>query len=286
MTRGQKGVTLGRLSCPMSILAWQGTGKNDQADYMNTLELMDSCAASYSKTDRAIYEAVRKFPDNFAQRSVTQLSDAAGFSKPALTRFAQRLGFSGFVEFQYQFAQDLEESRSRTDAPTNAEVYGGLLRAVDERLDRNQVLRLIERMRVSRCTYLMGYNLARIPAEELNIALQFQNDIHAVLPQVDVPPHFLEDDLLLIYSAVGGSSYKGLLNEFKMGRNTKPYMVLVTTNPKHPLRRNFDESFVLPTASLASTHHTVLSDTFAFLMFNDILSETLAEDDRRNDRNS
>ena len=286
MTRGQKGVSLGRLSCPMSILAWQGTGKNDQEDSMNTLELMDSCASSYSKTDRAIYEAVRKFPDNFAQMSVTQLSDAAGFSKPALTRFAQRLGFSGFVEFQYQFAQDLEELRSRTDAPTNAEVYGGLLRAVDERLDRNQVLRLIERMRASRCTYLMGYNLARIPAEELNIALQFQNDIHAVLPQVDVPPHFLEDDLLLIYSAVGGSSYKGLLNEFKMGRNTKPYMVLVTTNPKHPLRRNFDESFVLPTASLASTHHTVLSDTFAFLMFNDILSETLAEDDRRNDRNS
>lgn len=242
---------------------------------MNTLELMDSCAPSYSKTDRAIYEAIRKFPDNFATMSVTQLSESAGFSKPALTRFAQRLGLGGFVEFQYQFAQDLEEMRSRTDAPTNAEVYGNLLRAVDERLDRTQLQELINQMLASHCTYLMGYNLARIPAEELNIALQLSPGVHAALPQVDVRPHFYEDDLLIIYSAVGGGSYKGLLNEFKMRRNVKPYMVLVTTNPKHPLRNKFDEVFVLPTVSLASTSHTVLSDTFAFLMFNDILTSAL-----------
>ena len=248
---------------------------------MNTLELMDSNAPSYSKTDRAIYEAVRKFPDNFAHMSVTQLSEVAGFSKPALTRFAQRLGFGGFVEFQYQFAQDLEAARSRTDAPTNAEVYGNLLRAVSERLDRDRVRQLIGCMRASRCTYLMGYNLARIPAEELNIALQFQDEIHAVFPQVDVPARFCSDDLLLIYSAVSGGSYKDLFREFKMGRNVKPHMVLVTTNPKHPLRRNFDEVFVLPTASLASTSHTVLSDTFAFLMFNDIVTAMLDEDGGR-----
>ena len=104
---------------------------------MNTIELMDGSVSSFSKTDRAIYEAIRKFPDTFATSSVTQLSLSAGFSKPALTRFAQRLGFSGFVEFQFQFAQDLEQARARTDAPTSAEVYGSLLKAVEERLDRS-----------------------------------------------------------------------------------------------------------------------------------------------------
>ena len=242
---------------------------------MNTIELMDGSVSSFSKTDRAIYESLRKFPDMFATRSVTEISNGGGFSKPALTRFAQRLGFGGFVEFQYQFAQDLEERRQRSDAPTSAEVYGGLLKLVEERLDQEQLLSLLERMRASRHVYLMGYNLSRIPAEELNIALQFDPSIHASYPQVDVSQRFVSGDLLVIYSAVGGDSYKGLLHEFKIGRNTKPYMVLVTTNSKHPLRRHFDEVVVLPTATVATSDRTVLADTFAFLMFNDSLTRLL-----------
>jgi hypothetical protein len=65
------------------------------------------------------------------------------------------------------------------------------------------------------------------------------------------------------------------MREFDVGRNAKPYMVLVTTNSKHPLRRNFDEIVVLPTAALGTAGRTILSDTFAFLMFNDILNEML-----------
>ena len=242
---------------------------------MNTIELMDGSVSSFSKTDRAIYEAIRKFPDMFAASSVTEIANGGGFSKPALTRFAQRLGFGGFVEFQYQFAQDLEERRQRSDAPTSAEVYGGLLKLVEERLDREQLLSLLERMRASRHVYLMGYNLSRIPAEELNIALQFDSTIHASYPQIDVSQRFVEDDLLIVYSAVSGDSLKGLMHEFKIGRNTKPYMVLVTTNSKHPLRRNFDEVIALPTANVATSDRTVLADTFAFLMFNDVLTSLL-----------
>lgn len=242
---------------------------------MNTIELMDGSVSSFSKTDRAIYEAIRKFPDMFATSSVTEIANGRGFSKPALTRFAQRLGFGGFVEFQYQFAQDLEERRQRSDAPTNAEVYGSLLKLVEERLDRDQLLALIERMRASRHVYLMGYNLSRIPAEELNIALQFDPSIHASYPQIDVSQRFMPDDLLVVYSAVGGNSFKVLFNEFKTSRNVKPYMVLVTINSKHPLRRSFDEVIVLPTANMDTSNHTVLADTFAFLMFNDALTGLL-----------
>ena len=242
---------------------------------MNTIELMDSSLSSFSKTDRAIYESLRKFPDMFATRSVTEISNGGGFSKPALTRFAERLGFGGFVEFQYQFALDLEEQRQRSDAPTNAEVYGGLLKLVEERVNKVQLQALIKHMRASRHVYIMGYNLSRIPAEELNIALQFDPSISASYPQIDVGQRFTEDDLLIIFTAVSGASYKGLLHEFKVGRNVKPYMVLVTTNSKHPLRRNFDEVFVLPTATVETSDRTVLADTFSFLMFNDMLTGLL-----------
>lgn len=242
---------------------------------MNTIELMDGSTSSFSKTDRAIYEAIRKFPDMFATGSVTEISTGGGFSKPALTRFAQRLGYNGFVEFQFQFAQDLEQQRQRDDAPTNAEVYGNLLKMVEERTDTQRLQALVDRMRASRHVYLMGFNLSRMPAEELNIALQFDPSIHASCPQIDIWQRFVKDDLFIAYSAVSGDSFKGLMHEFKIGRNTKPYAVLVTTNSKHPLRRNFDEVFVLPTANVATSNRTVLADTFAFLMFNDLLTKLL-----------
>ena len=42
---------------------------------MNTLELMDSKLSSFSKTDRSIYEMIKKFPADWAEGSITELSD-------------------------------------------------------------------------------------------------------------------------------------------------------------------------------------------------------------------
>ena len=84
--------------------------------------------------------------------------------------------------------------------------------------------------------------------------------------------------MILVYSALSGSSYQSLMQTVRKSGENKPYMVLVTVNVKHPLRHNFDEVFVLPGSTMAdSAGHTVLSDTFAFLMFNDILTKLLDE---------
>lgn len=239
---------------------------------MNVIELMDASTSSYSKTDRAIYDSIRKFPDRYATQSVTRLSEETGFSKPALTRFAQRLGFGGFVEFQYQFVQDLDQTRQRTDKPTNAEVYGNLLRSVEERVDLRQLEALVDRMIEAPHVFTMGYNLSRFPAEQMSIAFTMETGIFSVSPQVDMLPPFDARDVAMVYSAATGSSYRDLMGSIKTGRVTKPYLVLVTTNPKHPLRRRFDEIIVLPTAALSSSGRAVLGDTFAFLMFNDLLT--------------
>lgn len=239
---------------------------------MNTLELMDASTSSFSKTDRAIYDSIRKFPDNYAAQSVTRLSEETGFSKPALTRFAQRLGFGGFVEFQYQFAQDLEQTRQRTDKPSSAEMYGSLLRTVEERISQQQLEALADRMIEAPHVFLMGYNLSRFPAEQMSIALTMETGIFSVSPQVDMLPPFDARDVAMVYSAATGNSHRSLMDSIKVGRVTKPYLVLVTTNPKHPLRRRFDETIVLPTAALSTSGRAVLGDTFAFLMFNDLLT--------------
>lgn len=246
---------------------------------MNVIELMDSKITAFSKTDRRIYEAVKKFPKEFANQSITQISTTSGFTKPALTRFAQKLGFSGFLELQYQFQQDILNMESHNVAQSNAKVYGNLFLQVDANVNRQEIRQLIQKMKESDHVYILGTNLSRLPAEELNIALQFEEDIFALFPPHDVIPHrYKKNDMIIIYSANNGDYYRSLMRTLRDEDAPKPYLLLITTNSKHPLRHNFDQCIVLPTSSLSDATNLVLSDTFAFLMFNDILTQNLKQD--------
>lgn len=240
---------------------------------MDTLELMDSCANSFSKTDRLIYEGVRKFPDRYAQQSISEIAESSHCSKAALTRFAKRLGFGGFAELQYQLRQDLAQRRE--GAPTNAEVYGALLPAVEAAIDSDALAALAVRLKESAHVFLVGSNLSRLPAEELHMALFYTPEVFAVVPPSDVMPRFCAGDTLIVYSAITGATHTDFVKRISAHEEWRPHMVLVTTNSKHSLRKYFDEVFVLPTASLASGTHAVLSDTFAFLVFNDTLVSIL-----------
>lgn len=245
---------------------------------MNAIELMDSKITGFSKTDRRIYEAIKKFPKEFANESITQISTSSGFTKPALTRFAQKLGFSGFLELQYQFQQDIHSLESHNETQSNAKIYGNLFLQVDETVNRQEVRRLIQKMRESDHVFILGTNLSRLPAEELNISLQFADDIFSLFPPHDViPPKYTKKDMIVIYSARNGDYYSSLLRTLRNEESTKPYLLLITTNSKHPLRHNFDQIIVLPTTSLSGATNLVLSDTFAFLMFNDILTQNLTQ---------
>ena len=243
---------------------------------MDTLELMDSCVNSYSKTDRMIYESIRKFPNRYAQQSISEIAEQGNFSKAALTRFAKRLGFGGFAELQYQLRQDLTQRRE--GAPTNAEVYGALLPAVEAAIDRTKLSTLAQRLRDSAHVFLVGSNLSRLPAEELHMALAYTPEVFAVVPPSDVWPTFRAGDTLIVYSAITGAAHTDFVKRLSAHEEGQPHMVLVTTNSKHPLRKHFYEVFVLPTASLASGTRAVLSDTFAFFVFNDALTSILEGD--------
>ena len=247
---------------------------------MNLFELMDSKVSSFSKNDRAIYEGIRKFPDRFAYDSITELSDHAGFTKSALTRFAQKLGFAGFVEFQYQFQQDIRTYQDAEKKESHADIYARVLKQTAETVSEETVGNLVERMEKAEHVYILGSNLSRLPAEELLIATHFNSRISAQKPAPDLMPHrFSRNDMIIIYSALSGVSHQDMLRSIRKTEDGKPYLVLITTNGKHSLRHNFDEVIVLPTASLTdSTGKTILSDTFAFLMFNDIVTSYMGKE--------
>ena len=99
---------------------------------MNILDLIDTKVSSYTKTDRFIYEKLKKFPERFAENSYSDAVEEFGVSPAALTRFAKKLGFNGFNEFQFQLISDLRERNNDQQSSSMAEKFGKALVRTEE----------------------------------------------------------------------------------------------------------------------------------------------------------
>lgn len=243
---------------------------------MNIFELMDSKKTAFSKTERVIHELIKKNPHEYATRSLTILSDTNHFAKPALVRFAQKLGFSGFTEFQFKLQQDLKEYSEAAQKKSGAEFYSSVLHQVEQSLPKKTVDAFVEKIRNAHVVYIMGVHLSHLPAEELLLILHHSTEVPAICPTQDlIPVHFQADDVIVIFSAISGGVHSSFLKRFRTQKEGKPYLILVTVNSKHPLRHNFDMVITLPSGGEGDSASIVLSDTFAFMMFNDIVMRAI-----------
>ena len=236
---------------------------------MNMFSLMESKKDSFSKTDRLIYNSVNKFPDEFASASINHIIEHRGFSQPSLTRFAKKLGFSGFNEFQYQFRRDLLEKPSPQSAKSRAESYADELRLSDQVLTDALLDDVAERIMNSTQSYFYGTSLSRMPAEFLAESLRILGvrNVQALPADAYAIP-FLSSDLFLCFSAHSGHYCAEAVTAMAKAEN-KPYSILVTMNPKHPLRSKFDQVIVFPEAPSSGNARMILNDTMAFMMFID-----------------
>ena len=236
---------------------------------MDIFSLMESKKDSFSKTDRLIYNSVNKFPDEFASAPLNNIIEHRGFSQPSLTRFAKKLGFSGFNEFQYQFRRDLLETPSPQSSKSRADIYAEELRLTDQILTDELLEDISERIMNSAATYFYGTSLSRMPGEFLAESLRILGvpNIQS-LPTDAVSVPFRSSDLFLCFSAHSGHYCSVAVNNMAKAAH-KPYSVLVTMNPKHPLRAKFDQIIVFPEAPSSGNARMILNDTMAFMMFVD-----------------
>ena len=242
---------------------------------MNIITRMDSLVASYTATDRRIYEAIKKFPDRFASDSIRNLVQYLGISQPALTRFAKKLGFSGFLEFQYQFRQDYSAVKTDKTPEKRSEFFSQYLQNTENSLDPAVLHTLGQRIYNARMTYFTGYSIAGLPARYIGGFSSLGMLVSGVyVAPDDLPLGFAGDEVLLIYSAIAGDRFRTYLSMLSRMEH-KPYIVMITMNAKHPLRKYADQLIILPEAGIISDNTSAMPETMEFLMFTDLLIQQI-----------
>ncbi len=238
---------------------------------MTIFELMDQYSNQYTKTERKIYENIKKFSDQYANKSLPELVEITGFSQAALTRFAQKLGFAGFSQFQYQYQQDLLSQNTNEEKKTRSQFYGEFLENTEHSIDKETLIEIAKHFMQCDHAFLAGANLSSLPAQYLDMSFRILKTCFStcVDTKLGLQP-VTSNDVYLLFSAYNGYEQRTVLQGFENAKE-KPYRILVTLTNKHPLRKSFDEVIVLPESKAVNTNMTVMTETFAFMMFNDLL---------------
>lgn len=240
---------------------------------MNIYNFIDSKLALFTKTDHKIYDFIKENPTKFTQDSISEISSNFNLSKSALTRFSQKLGFSGYNEFQFFLKQNEVSPNSEKDSL--AKSIGELLLHTEEALSEQILDDFILKLRQARITYILGYSVTRLASDGLGMILNILAKILTSNPNLDnLPEHHTAEDVIIIYSSLSGDVYRNYLSNLSKDTHQRPYLILVTTNPKHPLRQQFNQILLLPSIN-PDRVDSITHELFVYLFFNEIIAQKL-----------
>ncbi len=240
---------------------------------MTIFELMDSMKNKYTKTDLQIYEFIKKFPNKFQSDPITDLVENFGFSQPSLTRFAKKLGFSGFNQFQYQLQNDMNQPSLQTES--RSQFYAKFLEMTESSINQKDLKKITMYITNADRIIFGGNHISSIPANYLDLSFKLLSTKATAILQEGQPSFPLrKNDVFLLFSSYTGKGFKNYPTKLD---SKGVHTILVTLTPKHPLRKEFEIVFVLPESQSIHNSKTVMTETFAYFMFIDLLLESLKQ---------
>ena len=125
----------------------------------------------------------------------------------------------------------------------------------------------------------MGFYLSNLTARFLSVGLRALHAIPTENPEYDyLMRQYRDDELIILFSARSGEQYREFLkNLSRQPEAERPYVALVTMNPKHLLRFYCDSVIVLPSADSVGRERLAIIDNMMYMMFNEMLMAKVKE---------
>lgn len=221
------------------------------------------------KNQKLIADFILKSPNEAAFLSVIEIGDKCGVSKATVVRFAQSIGFNGFLEFRnalqsavhkkYTYMDRLP-SLSESDKDTIFEVAKQDVENINQTIEAihpaefNQIINLI---RNAKCinTYGLGISalMADILAYSLNqVAVKAQSTASAHLTFEEQLMFMGSDDLLVVFSFPPYS--KGTIEAARLAFEKKVPVVAITDSPNSPAARFAVNKLIVKSENLLFTN--------------------------------
>ena len=214
---------------------------------MSLLNRIRMAESQMTPTDRKIAEAVMADSELFARLETSEISEQYGFSQPALTRFAKKIGYSGYAEFRYDIARNKNTLTEQSQNITLSSETARLLEKTEELFSADTLEQIVKEIGEARHIFVSGYHRSRASAQLMNTALLNYRYSSEMIPYDEVfklDSYCRKEDLFIVFS-VRSRIFVPLLKKLSECEN-RPKIMLITCAPKHEAAKYCDRVIVLP----------------------------------------
>lgn len=251
---------------------------------MNPFELMEIKKSSFTKKEMVIYEYFKNNSDQVLRASINELADTFKVSQPTLSRFCQKLGFSGFNDFKYNVYryQKGDINTAKDASGTNCEhavlnSYKTLIDSLDTMVDIQQLKALAKNIISARRIYVTGMHKSYLSAQLLRYNL-IKFGINCTCFNNDDRQEIIHlanaEDLIILISSQMVSAQPFI----KTMQDLQIPMAAITMVDKAPHKNNFKHYIWLPNYRNQNMK-TYTENMVIFAIFIDLLTSYVAQAD-------
>lgn len=230
---------------------------------MDIWDKIESCKHTLTPRELEIYELFKKDPYTFSAGTAMEIASRYGVAQSAISRFCQKLGFSGFADFRLSMTLGLSANLQKMnglskpeDTQDCASTICHIVNLTNEAMSDSVLDDLSRRILQSTNVYTSGYGASLCNAQILAFLLTISSiPAHVMLSSQELETlHVIKNTDTVFLFSVSNPSHRDFLSLVTdLPPEKRPYTVLVTSIPKHPLRRQVSQVVMLPSWASWST---------------------------------
>jgi len=244
---------------------------------MTVLEKMQSMLPDFSKNERRIADHILKHPYDLQRYSSINIADVCNVSRSAVIRFCQKLGFTGFSDFQKTVLNEYETARPEASSPESSalDVYLSCIEQMRDKTDKAELAAVAELAAHARRILCFGQDHSRYSAEQMAFRLERNGFDATFTGDSSVMRNYQRilgsGDMVIVFSISGQKAFAEMLDVFRTRRVS---VIVFTMNVNTPLSTHADHVLVLPSAVYADSDH-LLDDAICFYLAIEMVIENI-----------
>lgn len=248
---------------------------------MNVFEKMQISSTGFTKTDMQIYDYIVGHPTETVHLNIQEIADEVHVSKSAMLRFTQKVGYSGFSEFKYEFSRYVHSGVSHAYDTTYhskfeeiVHIYEKTIPFMTETIQEEDIKQLVDKMLQANKIKVFGINSTGLAVKQMrNRFHKIAFDAEAVTDPILIPELALQgkpEDLHIYFSTTGNTAVT--LEAIKNSSSKKIPTVLITMNEKAKMAEFATMLFVLPNTKMMMSDYFLDLQVMNYIFIEIIIS--------------
>lgn len=243
---------------------------------MTVTEKMQSMLADFSKNERRIADHILKYPNDLKRYSAVSIAEVCDVSRSAVIRFCQKLGFTGYSDFQKAYLAEMENAVSERAAVSGAlDVYKSCIEQLQMNTDQAELNAVSEMITHSRRILCFGIDHSGYSAKQMAFRLVRHGIDASYISDDSTLMSYVKQcgpgDSVIIFSISGQKRLCESLEQFHANRTG---IILFTMNANTSLRKTVDHMLVIPSAVHFDSPY-LLDDMPCFLLGIEMVMESI-----------